>query len=361
MCSSSKSSSSSNIESQVILKENTSSSLTYLNKLKLLNFIFNNLNDDDLSADITSNKESKILILESELEKLWLNFENSAKKKLTNYDRMFENSEPSQTPKQTKRIHLCGYLILSDNEPFITNCLINNLKEDYKLTSADLISVAKNGQSELTLHNLLLNLEFNSSPQTFLLEPDDEVYGNFLEIIFCRLVRCNNQEQELRLRRLFFEAIILNNAKMTCSTNLLNLFLSNNHFVKQKLIEKYFPCLFYLSKSFNLFKNETHMKRFRMLVEWFAKNILCIHEENLSEPKIDLILHEFCANKHKFKSQLNESSSRLKFDLRLKELARNTFAEVYLTNSASYNTFLNAINDSLRKFILYFNEIKSLF
>jgi hypothetical protein len=349
-------------ESSITIKENANKSLIYLNKLKLLNFLFNDSNEYESNSELTCNKESKILILEKQLENLWLNFENSAKKKLTNYEKIFDsdsllNEDASQEQKQKKRIHLCGYLILSDNEPFITNCLINNLKEDYKLTSADLISVAKNGQSELTLHNLLLNLEFNSTPQNYLLEADDEVYGNFLEIIFCRLVRCNNQEQELRLRRLFFEAIILNNAKMTCSTNLLNLFLSNNHYVKQKLAEKYFPCLFYLSKTFSIFKNEMHMKRFRMLVKWFSKNFLCILDD-LSDTRLDLILFELYGDRHK---QLSQQGFKIDFELKLKKLARNSFVDVYLAHPMLYSPFLNTISDSLRKFILYFNEIKSLF
>ena len=120
-------------ESSIIIKENANKSLIYLNKLKLLNFIFNDSNEYESNSELECNKGSKILILEKQLENLWLNLENSAKKKLTNYEKIFDsdsllNEDASQAQKQKKRIHLCGYLILSDNEPFITNCLISNFK-----------------------------------------------------------------------------------------------------------------------------------------------------------------------------------------------------------------------------------------
>ena len=113
----------------------------------------------------------------------------------------------------------------------------------------------------------------NDKSTSELLKPNDDIYGNFLEILFCRLVRCTNQEQELRLKRLFFESILLKNAKLTCSTNMLNLFLTNNQEIKQKLINKYFPCLFYMSNSFSLFQSDLHEKRFTMLTNWLTKQL----------------------------------------------------------------------------------------
>ena len=339
----------------------------------MLNFLCNDSTaQSEVNINLLSSKESKIEVLENELNKLWSNFEYATRKKLTNYDKMFAadsiTSEKSsnntsathddqEKGKQLKRLHLCGYLILSDNEPFITNCLLNNLRESYTLTSGDLISVAKNGTSELTLHNLISNLEFNSENEINLLEPLDDLYGNFVEILFCRLVRCNNIEQESRLRRLFFEAVILKSAKMTCSTNLLNLFLSNSHHVKQKLLDAYFPCLFYLSNSFDLFKNEIHSKRFQLLTKWFAKMCMCISDDHAA---IDVILFEFYANRLRVKVS-QTALFNVTFEMRLKELARNSFAKVYRKHARAYNPFLNAISDSLRHFILYGNEIKSLF
>ena len=91
------------------------------------------------------------------------------------------------------------------------------------------------------MNYLMLNLKRFSETTSQLLEPVDDIYGNYLEILFCRLVRCTHREQETRLRRLFFESIVLKCGKMTCSANMLNLFLTNDQYVHDKLVNKYFP------------------------------------------------------------------------------------------------------------------------
>ena len=323
------------------------------------------------AANLYTN-EAKCELLRDQLETLWSNFKHTRSTKLRHYEKMFEcdaspgDDEDKQPPSpKTKRIHLCGYLVLSDNEPFLTDCLMSHLDAEYELTSADLISAARHGQSELTLHNLRGRVDsFDSPSRQALLEPGDDVYGNFLEILFGRLVRCNHHEQELRLRRLFFEAVVMHAAKMTCSANLLNLFLSNNHHVKQKLLDVYFPCLFFMTKTFDIFKGEKHTCRFGMLTAWFAKNFLSVHSDDvlLSRLKVDLVLLEFYGRRQQQQRKTRvHPGFNFKFELRLKELARRSFASVYLTYSRAYTPLLNAVGDSLRNYILYFNEIKNLF
>ena len=353
-----------------------STSLSYLNRLKLVSYLFstNAVSGGNLNAVCT---KSKIELIESEFRKLWLSCEYTMKKKLANYERMFAADETHKTDTAAsftsgynsgrKRIHLGGYLVINDNEPFMISSFMELAKNKYNLTNGDLISAAKNCISELTLYYLMGSVDFSQNVE--LLRAQDDVYGNFMEIIFCRLVRCNNLEQELRLRRLFIELIVLKNAKMTCSANLINLFVSNSQHVKQKLLDIYFPCLFYLSNSFNLFLTRQDEFKFRALVNWFVRYCLfgehldlmpsfgssSILVSSLTQKQIDLIIFEFYANKSiKKKFSFN-------FDLSLKELSRNSFMKVYLNFSQTYADILNAISDPVRQFIFYFNEIRSLF
>jgi hypothetical protein len=356
-------------------------SLSYLNRLKLVNYLFGtNASGGSLNAACT---KSKIELIESDFRKLWLSYEYTMKKKLANYEKMFAADETHKTDAASftssynsgrKRIHLGGYLVINDNEPFMISSFMELAKNKYSLTNGDLISAAKNCISELTLYYLMGSVDFSHNVE--LLRAQDDVYGNFVEIIFCRLVRCSNLEQELRLRRLFIELIVLKNAKMTCSANLINLFVSNSQHVKQKLLDVYFPCLFYLSNSFNLFLTRQDEIKFRVLVNWFVRYCLFgehldlmpsfvsssrlntsspILVSSLTHKQIDLIIFEFYANKSiKKKFSFN-------FDLSLKELSRNSFMKVYLNFSQTYADILNAISDPVRQFIFYFNEIKGLF
>ena len=179
------------------------------------------------------------------------------------------------------------------------------------------------------------------------------------------MVRSEEYEKELRLRRLFFEAVVIKDAKMTCSTNLLNLFMNKNEMVQKKLLNVYFPVLFYLSNSFPLFINEFHYQRFKILCNWFAKNRILTDEEtklpsiftlDLSPQQIDSFIFEF----YSFKST-NDDKFTINFDQSLKEMSRNTFMKIFTRQNGNNFRFINSVSDSAREFIFYFNEIKSLF
>jgi hypothetical protein len=347
------------------------SKLTQLNRLRLMKYLFNKTNQPNSHLN-------SIEHLSQEIGALWLDMEQLIKKNLNSFDSLFAADNEQQkcmiTSTLTKRVYLGHYLVLNESEPFLVNELISNSRETYKLTNRDLISVAKNGSSELTLYYLLNNLQFdheNDKTTSELLKPNDDVYGNFLEILFCRLVRCTNKEQELRLKRLFFESILLKNAKLTCSTNMLNLFLTNNQDIKHRLINKYFPCLFYLSNSFALFQTNLHQKRFTMLTNWLAKQLFfsksAIYASNLStmfqfdtlsKQQIEMILFEYYKKRCLLKA--NQQINLSPFEFSLKELARISFLKVYLKHDKTYLDFINEINESTRQFILCFNEIKYL-
>ena len=103
--------------------------------------------------------------LSQEIGGLWLDMEELIKKNLNSFNNLFAADIEQQkcmttSTLITKRIYLGHYLVLNESEPFLVNELINNSKETYKLTNRDLISVAKNGSSELTLYYLLNNLKF---------------------------------------------------------------------------------------------------------------------------------------------------------------------------------------------------------
>lgn len=329
-----------------------SNKLSYLNRLKLLKYIFCDSNEQ----------------IEHFFNKIWLDLETKTKKKLSSYDKIFAATEYNLesekiTSLNMKRFYLGRYLVYAESEPFLVNSLLQSFKNSYKLTSSDLIQAAKSEISELSIHYLLANLnDFSSFDH--LLEPDDDLYGNFLEIIFCRLVKCTDMDKELRLRLLFFEAIILKNAKMTCSTNLLNLFVTNSQHVQKRLLNIYFPCLFYLINTFLQFKTELHKERFQLLLDWFVKNCLFADESNeirlyvqtLNAQQLEMIIFEFYSKKM-LKQKFN-----FNFDFTLQELARNSFMKVFVNdrNGTDYN-FVNLICDSARYFIFYFNELRSLF
>jgi len=338
--------------------------LSYFNRFKLFKFLFifdNNNNSNESFEQLFSN--------------IWSDLEIKTKRKLTNYDKIFAANEykeeeeddenkynENQTYLNVKRFYLGRYLVYAESEPFLVRSLLDSFNDTYAITHSDLIQAAKSEISELSIYYLLNHLKsFNSCD--YLLEPEDDLYGNFLEILFCRMVKCQDHEKELRLRLLFFEAIILKNAKMTCSTNLLNLFVTNSQYVNKRLLNIYFPCLFYLTNTFLQFKNQYHKQRFQILLNWFVKtclfdeltDVMASYLNNLNDKQTELILFEYYSKKI-----LNRKFS-LNFDFTLQELARNAFMKLYSSRANGPNfEFLDAICDSARHFIFYFNEIKSL-
>ena len=268
---------------------------------------------------------------------------------------------------ESKSYSLNDYFIIDESEPYIIKEFLKNGNVSYQVTCNDLISISKSSMSELTFYYILANLDFEDPANSVLLKPNDDIYGNFVEILFCRLVKGlnSNKEQEIRLRKLFFEMIVLKNAKITCTVNMLSLFMSRNQFTKQRLIEFYFPTLFYLANSFNLFPNELYKKRFDLLVNWLFNNSFKSDffsgsnflVTTMSQENIEFVIFQY------YSGAMNKSADgQVKFKLDLKELARNSFMKAYLTRENKYHDrILNLVSESTRKFIFHFDDMKNLF
>lgn len=266
------------------------------------------------------------------------------------------------------------YYIIDDSEPYIIKKFIET--KEYKVTQTDLISVAHSSLSELTFYYLLAGLDFENAQNWPLLVAGDDHCGNFVEILFCRLVRGSNAnpEQEIRLRRLFFEMIILNNAKLSCSLNMLSLFMTQNQFTKQRLIEFYFPALFYLAKSVNLFPSDVYKNRFELLTSWLFQSTIQVELAScgllnagpMSKEQIELVISQYYS--YLPPSLIPDTSDNksqqvvTKFRVNLREMSRDVFMRSYLTRGKpSEDKLLNLISESTRRFIFYMNEIKNLF
>lgn len=325
--------------------------LSYSNRLKLFRFLFDS---DQISA-------------------IWSELETKTKKKLSNYDKIFAaheydaDAETASSTMTTKRFYLGRYLVYAESEPFLVGSLLDNFNDSYRITHSDLIQASKSEISELSIYYMLnsVNSDFSSKSNENLLDSDDDLYGNFVEILFCRMAMCcNDSAKEQRLRHLFLKAVILKNAKMTCSTNLLNLFMAGSEQVNKRLRSVYFPCLFYLSQAFLVFKTDMHKQRFNLLVNWFARNFLLTADHNnksyldsLNEQQIEAIIFEYYAKKSL------DTKFNFNFDFTLQELSRNSFLKLFTSSCTATECvqFVDAICDSARQFIFYFNEIKSLF
>jgi hypothetical protein len=227
--------------------------------------------------------------------------------------------------------------VYAESEPFLVGEL---LKEPYEVTNVDLIQAAKSEISELTLYYLIRSVNKLSAKQ---MDPVDLISGNFLEIIFCRMVRCRQADCVAKLERLFFEAVVLKESKMTCSFNLLNLFVTESEFVRDRFCVKYFPMLFYLNRSFRLFQ-AVHLERFNQLVGWFIKSRLFNVKCPMSYQQKDLVMLGL------FKKNRNMS------DFTLKEMARSSCYDI--VDSQSSWEVIDQFSDSYRHFIFFFNEIK---
>lgn len=315
--------------------------MSRFNRLKLLKLLFS---ENYSKENLTSGS------IEEYLASFWTELEAKTKTTISSYDRIFaateykgNQSEAGKGPVQKaknreKRFYLGRYLVYAESEPFLVKEL---LKESYEVTNVDLIQAAKSEISELTLYYLMRTLDKFSAKQ---MEPVDHISGNFLEIVFCRMVRCRQMDRVAKLERLLFEAVVLKNAKMTCSFNLLNLFVTQDDFVRGRFFEKYFPILFYLNRSFRIFP-ESHLVRFNALVDWFVQNH-CSHKCAINSAQIDLVVLGLCQGRQ---------SPR---DFSLKEMARSSCLNN--SNSQGYERIIDRFNDSTRHFIFYINEMKKL-
>jgi hypothetical protein len=324
-------------------------------------------------------------IIKESLNNDWSQLESYLDKKLEYYRECFES----------KAYNLSDYFIIDESEPYIIKRFLKKQAGPaYTITRSDLISIAKSSMSELTFYYILARLDFEDRANWPLLAPNDDTYGNFVEILFCRLVKGlnSNHEQEIRLRRLLFDMIVLRNAKMTCSLNMLALFLTRNQFTKQRLVEFYFPVLFYMSNSFNVFHCQLYKDRFDSLVSWlfnstikydvFSESSLKL-QASLGEVDIEFVLYQYYSssfnsmfveeNKGVSKASSHEESvettateqqrkKNFKASLNLKELARNQFVRAYAKNGNIYeDKILNLVSESTRRFIFHFNDMKNLF
>lgn len=315
--------------------------MSRFNRLKLLKLLFS---ESYSKENLTSGS------IEENLASFWTELEAKTKTTISSYDRIFAATEYKENPSETdksliqraknhsKRFYLGRYLVYAESEPFLVKEL---LKESYEVTNLDLVQAAKSEISELTLHYLMQTLDKLSAKQ---MGPVDHVSGNFLEIVFCRMVRCRQMDRVAKLERLLFEAVVLKNAKMTCSFNLLNLFVTEDNFVRERFYVKYFSILFYLNRSFRIFP-ESHLKRFNALVDWFLKSHFS-YKCAKNSAQVDLAILGLC----------QESQSPRDFSL--KELARSSC----LNNSYSqgYERIIDRFNDSTRHFIFFVNEMKKI-
>ena len=291
------------------------------------------------------------------MAQIWIAEEVSKKATIASFDKIFAAEEYSERDYlsnnqviEKKRFCLGRYLVYAESEPFLVEHLLAHLKPTYQISCLDLTQAAQSDVSELTLYKLLKNIDdFNCPSKCGLLNPLDEMQGNFLEILFCRMVRCKIEEQERRLRFIFFEAVILKNAKMTCSTNLLEVFASNNQEVQAKLLHVYFPCLYYMQNVLLSFQSTAHASRFRLLANWFVRKRIGTsnqHLNALNEQQLEVLVIEFYGG--------NENMS---IDFSLKKLARQSFMSLYRSSEFG---FVDRISEAARQFLFYLSEIKQL-
>ena len=329
---------------QETIESQTNNQLTHLNRLKALQFLL-------------FDESGPVVEIEQKMSQIWIAEEASKKATIASFDKIFAAEEYSEKDEPTnkqviekKRFCLGRYLVYAESEPFLVEHLLSHLKPTYEISCLDLTQAAQSDVSELTLYNLLKNIDdFNCPSKCGLLEPLDEVQGNFLEILFCRMVRCRNGEQERRLRFLFFEAVVLKNAKMTCSTNLLDVFASNNQEVQTRLLHVYFPCLYFMQNALLSFQSSVHAGRFKLLADWFVRKRIEApnrHLEALNEQQLEVLVIEFY-----------EGNANMSIDLSLKKLARQSFMSLCRSSELG---FVNRISEAARQFLFYLSEIKQL-
>ena len=331
---------------------------------------------------------------------VWMRLGETLNARLVSYDTFFapdptssskqHEQQPQQQAPTRPRIYIGNYLITSESEPFLISAMFEHRRRvaaaDYTLTASDLISAAKSASSELTLYYLLLNVsDFASRESRHLLDDLDDSGrrigsagggggGNFLEILFCRMCRSGDHEQTKRLQMLFFEAVVVKGAQMTCGTHMLELVTAHQDTASMhgQVYAKYLPCLFYLSKSFGVFRTSEDARRFDMLVEWLVRHVYWKSGSSLggallmplSKEQIEAVVHDYVRRRCE-SSWSAVKPTKIKLELSLKEMARRSFLDVYRSMGATspvarHATFVNSISRTARHYILGFDEIKHL-
>lgn len=302
---------------------------------------------------------------ENENNIYWSDQESRIRSEIDSLERFFNRSPPKPSPNDNQQKNNRRNIFIHDWAPFYIGepILIKNRLEsdEYEITNRDMIVAAKEAYSELSLHFLIDRVDsFTNNCHLSLLETENELEGNFMEQVFCRLCREKQRDSRFALRRLFLEAIILKNAKMTCTRALVSLFLSDDQVFQYRLTSQFFPMLFFLSKAFRLFTSELDEQRFGELVTWMHSRIFPPTNLELSRDHIDNVLMEYYGHS---RSYFKQAKVQFKSEMSLKELARRQFMRssssiLSTTNNAD---FLNKINDSFRLFLFFMQELNNIF
>lgn len=337
---------------------------------------------DDHTSCLTIENRDKLMrhIFETSAKVYWSEFETRVRREVESLERFFNKSTTranQQQHHQLRNIYVHEWSPFFVGEPILVKNLLDSVQGNYNLTSNDLILAARESYSELTIHFLIDSVS-SFSQNAELLSSDEDDGGNFLEHLFCRMCRERQRDSRFALRRVFLEALIMRNAKMTCSRALLELFLSDDQVHQFRLSSTYFPMLFLLSKCFRLFLTEQDQRRFEQLTAWMhsrtftsppsqkANTITTTPTTStpaLSTDQIDLIFLEYFSHRT---SHFKQVKTVFSFDLSLKDLARREFMKLVSLPSpkppSKSNEFLlNKVNDSLRTFLFYVLDLNNIF
>ena len=184
-----------------------------------------------------------------------------------------------------------------------------------------------------------------------------------MEHLFVRLCREKQRDSRFALRRIFLDALICRNAKMTCSQPLLDLFLADDQVSQFRLTSTYFPMLFLLSRCFRVFASRADQRRFEQLTAWMHSRIFPA-QSDLNAEQIDLVLLEYYSHKT---SHFKSNTTAFSFNPSLKELARRQFmttissAASRASNNEEVSSFINRVNDSLKLFLFYVLDLSNIF
>lgn len=290
----------------------------------------------------------------------WKELETRVRGEVESLERFFNRTPNTSCNRQ---IYVHEWSPFMAGEPILVKNLLES--DGYKISHSDLIRTVRESFSELTIHFLLSQISSFSQHQSLLL-PEFDGDGNFMEHLFVRLCRERQRDTRFALRRLFLDAVVNRDARMTCSQPLLELFLSDDKVHQYRLSSTYFPMLFLLAKSFRVFASASDHDRFVQLTKWMHSRIFPTSKE-LDHDQIDTVLLEYYSHKA---SHFKRIKTEFSFDLSLKELARRQFMKSLCLPidsdsskivSKEADIFLNRVNDSFRVFIFYILDLANIF
>lgn len=177
-------------------------------------------------------KLMRVLFDNSDGTSYWQELESRVRSEVESLERFFNRAASTNSSLSSSSTLASRQVYVHEWSPFFVGepILVKNLldAEPYTVTNADLIRAARDSFSELTIHFLLNRVDSFAESRHSLLMPEAVGDGNFMEHLFVRMVREKQRESRFALRRLFLDALVNKDARMTCSRTLLDLFLNED-------------------------------------------------------------------------------------------------------------------------------------